>query len=269
VPHRTPLIFWLLLAATICVDAVAFSWAEAEPDPYGFAAFDALMLSQISIVCIWSGLTSEKSMWTRFSPFLAVVLATLVWGMFAKTPFIGKVGEEWSVRVGLVFVNQGLHAALLLAMLWLFKRSALWQRRSDSTAEWQFSIVDLLVVMTVVAVLGAGMRLTEIYDDSDWADIAHIGSSAVLATSSVFIWSLWRTPWVLRASGVIGVAIGLVAVVLIAEWMVHPGPQRRFPPAAYSVVLATHYLIQALVLIVWLGCGPILPDQAKSASAGS
>jgi hypothetical protein len=118
-PQRSSVIFWLLVAATISVDAVAFFWAEAEPDPYGFVVFDALMLSQISAICIWSGLRSEKSMWTRVSPLLAVVYATLIWGLISETNWIGKVGEEWSVRMSLAFVNHGLHAALLLSMLWL------------------------------------------------------------------------------------------------------------------------------------------------------
>jgi hypothetical protein len=260
-PHRSPPIFWLLLAATICVDAVAFSWADAEPDPYGFLVFDALVLSQISVVCIWSGLRSEKSMWTRFSPLLAVVLATLVWGMFSETNWIGRVGEEWSLRMGLIFVHQGLHAALLLAMLWLLKRTPLWKRRYDWAAEWQFSIADLLVVITVVAVLGAGMRFTKLFVDLDWvdADIVLIGGPAVLAMSGVFIWSLWRAPWILRASGVIGVAIGLAAVALLAEWTFS---------TAYPVVVATKFLIQAVVLMAWLAWGPLLP-RARPATSGN
>ncbi len=253
-PQRLPLIFWLLVAATISVDAVAFVWAEAVPDyAFGFIAFDVLVLSQISVVCIWSGLRLEKSMWTRFSPFLAIILASLVWGLFSERHFIGKVGEGWSRRVSLALVNQGFHAGLLLAMLWLLKRTAFWKRRYDPTAEWRFSIADLLVVFTIVAVLGTGMRLSEVYDDLDWlgwAEVVLMSGSAVLAMSAVLIWSLWRTPWVLRASGVVGVAIGLTAVKLLAE--------RRFP-AEHAVVIAAHFLIQTPVLIVWLAWGPLLP----------
>jgi len=76
-----------------------------------------------------------------------------------------------------------------------------------------------------------------------------MSGSAVLAISGVSIWSLWRTPWVLRASGVIGVAIGIAAVKLLAE--------RRFP-AEHASVVATHFLIQAPVLMVWLAWGPLL-----------
>jgi hypothetical protein len=261
-PPRTLLIFWLLLAATICVDVVAFSWAEAGRGySYGFIPFVALMLSQISIVCIWASLNSENSMWTRFSPFLAVVVASLVWGLFSERHFIGKVGEGWSRRLSVELVNQGLHAALLLAMLWLFKRTGFWKRRGNTTAEWQFSITDLLVVITVVAMLGAGMRMTKVYDDVDWlgwAEIVLMGGSAVLAMSGVFIWSHWRTPWVLRAFGVIGVAIGLAVVKLLAE--------RHFP-MEHAVVVATHFLIQAPVLIVWLAWGPLLPRARPSPQA--
>jgi hypothetical protein len=252
-PQRSPLIFWLLLAATLCVDAVAYSFAEAEPDPYGFVVFEALMLSQISVVCIWAGLRAEKSMWTRISPLLAIIYATLIWGMFSEAIWIGKVGEEWSVRMSLGLVNQGLHAALLLAMLWLLKRTALWKRRCDWANEWQFSIADLLVVITVVAVLGAAMRFAKVYDDLDWlgwGEIVLMGGPALLAMSGVLIWSLWWPHWVLRASGVIGVAIGLAAIVLVAERAFHTD---------YPVVVSTYFLIQAVVLMVWLAWGPLLP----------
>jgi hypothetical protein len=145
-------------------------------------------------------------------------------------------------------------------MLWLLKRTAFWKRRGYATAEWKFSIVDLMVVITVVAVLGAGMRLSEVYDDLEWlgwAEVVLMGGSAVLATLSVVMWSLFRTHWVLRSSGVIGVSIGLAAVKLLAE--------RRFP-AEHAVVVATHFLIQAPVLIVWLAWGPLLP-RARPANS--
>jgi type III secretory pathway component EscS len=156
-------------------------------------------------------------------------------------------------------VNQGIHAALVLAMLWLLKRTALWKRQSESTAEWQFSIADLLTVLTVVAVLGAGMRRTEMFENLEWADIATYGCPAVLAMSAVLIWSLWRAPWVLRASGVVGVAIGLVAVVLVAERGL------RFD-TKFTVVVATVYLIHAVVLMVWLAWGPLLPRSHQGIS---
>jgi hypothetical protein len=44
-PQHSPLIFWILLAATISVDAVAFAWAEAAHGEYGFIAFEALVIS--------------------------------------------------------------------------------------------------------------------------------------------------------------------------------------------------------------------------------
>jgi hypothetical protein len=99
------------------------------------------------------------------------------------------------------------------------------------------------------------MRFTEVFDHLDWASVGFIGSSAVLAVASAFIWSLWWTNWVLRISGVIGVAICLAAVLSFAEV-----PFTR----VFSVVIGAHHLIQALVLIVWLGSGPILPLARKA-----
>lgn len=258
-PHPSPIIFWLLLAATISIDAVAFSWAASEPDySYGFVTFDALMLSQISVVCIWSGLSVAKSIWTRISPFLAVIVASLAWGMLGFEHFAGTIGlQEWMERTSAALVHQGLHAAPLLAMLWLFKRTAYWKLKSDSSAEWQFSVADLLIVMTIVAVLGAGIRYTEVFGILDWTSVGFIGSSAILALASVFIWSLWWTPLFLRLCGVIGVAIFLAAALSFTE-----EPFTK----VFSVVIGTHYLIQALVLCMWLGCGSILPLSRASAA---
>jgi hypothetical protein len=261
-PQRSPAIFWLLLAATICIDAVAFSWAASEPDySYGFLTFDALMLSQISVVCIWSGLSVAKTIWTRISPILAVIVASLAWGMLGFDYSIeGFNLQESPYQTSIAFVAKGLHAALLVAMLWLFKRTAFWKQRSDSSAEWQFSVADLLIVMTIVAVLAAGMRYTDVLVPLDWTSVGFMSSSAILALASVFIWSLWWTPWVLRMCGVMGVAIFFAAAVSLAE-----EPFTR----VFSVIIGTHHLIQAIVLSTWLGCGPILPKQATSGAAGS
>jgi hypothetical protein len=103
------------------------------------------------------------------------------------------------------------------------------------------------------------MRYTEVFADLDWADAGFSGGSAVLAVASVFIWSLSK-PWILRLSGAMGAALCLAAAISSTE-----EPFTR----VFSVLIGTHCLIQALVLIVWLGCGPILPKQATSDAARS
>jgi len=99
-----------------------------------------------------------KSMWTRFSPFLAVVVASLAWGMFSETHFIGKVGEGWSKRVSVELVNQGLPAALLLAMLWLLKRTALWKRRLSASTQRMFTIRTAIVGCDRIVVSKASLE---------------------------------------------------------------------------------------------------------------
>ena len=57
-----------------------------------------------------------------------------------------------------------------------------------------------------------------------------------------------------QPSGVIAVAIGLAAARLLAEW--------HFS-TVFPVVVATHFLIQVPVLMVWLAWGPLLPHAAS------
>ncbi len=79
-PQRSPVIFWLLLAATISVDAVAYYWVVSENSPNSSIAIDALFTVQVSVVCIWSGLGNRRTVWTRIAPWLAALGASLVRG---------------------------------------------------------------------------------------------------------------------------------------------------------------------------------------------
>jgi hypothetical protein len=253
-PQRSPVIFWLLLTATLSVDAIAFSWAAIEPDySYGSVAFHALMLGQISVVCIGSGLSSANPALSRLVPFLSVLVASLAWGMFSFEHFNDQSGfEEWLERVSSALVYHGVHAALLLAMLWLFKRTTFWKQRSNSLAEWKFSIADLLVVMTVVAMLGAGLQLTNVL--WDLTSIGFLVSSLVLPLASVLFWSLAQ-PWIIRLPALLGCAMLLGLAVSLTFGI---------PDGEVILTFETHFLIQAIVLSIWLGCGRILPQHRVS-----
>jgi hypothetical protein len=256
-PQRSPIIFWLLFAATLSVDAITFSWAATEPDySYGSVAFYALTLGQISVVCIWSGLSSAKAAWSRLVPFLAVIVACLAWGMFSFEHFNERSGfQEWVERVSSALVYHGHHAALLLAMLWAFKRTTFWKQRTGSSAEWKFSIADLLLVTTVVAMLGAGLRLTNVF--LDWSSIGFLGSSVVLALASVFLWSLAQ-PRVIRFAVLLGFAILLGLAVSLTFGI---------PDGDVILTFEAHFLIHAIVLAIWLSCVPVLPQHGASAVA--
>jgi hypothetical protein len=174
-PQRSPNIFWLLLAATLSVDYVAFFWMVSGGGPrFAQVAYDALVVGQLSIVCIWAGLRSAKIFWSRAAPWAAMLIAAVAVGLFA-TP------QQW---VGLPYY--GLHVALLLSALWVFERTNFWRRQSGASSEWRYSLVHLLIAMTIVAILLATMRESQLVGPGDrWVNLAFICGSVVLAMFSI------------------------------------------------------------------------------------
>ena len=236
-PQRSPVIFWLLLAATVAIDAVVFAWMVLEPYPkFAAVAYDALVVGQLSVICIWSALTLAKTFWVRVAPLVAALLASVAMGMFGVPPR----ATSW-------LAYYGLHTALLLAAMWLFARTSFWRGRSGNLAKWRYSLAHLLVAMTVVAVLAAAMRGSELFDREGWINLAFILWSVILAVVSVVCWSL-SGHWLLRLAGVLGLA--LLFGVGLSVFEVLP---------VFPFIIGSHYLIQGIILSVWLGCGPILP----------
>ena len=252
-PPRSPIIFWLLLAATVCIDVLAWMAVEAPRGPYWAVVFDALVIGQLSVIGIWSALRLTKSVWTRILPWLAVILASAASGPFGGSPHV------WN---GLPYY--GLHVALLLTALWPFERTSFWRRRTGSKSEWKYSLAQLLVAMTMVAVLGAAIRHHQLFDDP-WPEIAiFICGNVVVAAASVVGWSLSRHA-LIRLAGGLGVALLLgLAVSLTFTALSAPG---EIPPPIVVFIFSSHYLIQAVVLGVWIGIGPILPPAQKTAVA--
>jgi hypothetical protein len=67
-----------------------------------------------------------------------------------------------------------------------------------------------------------------------------------VAISIVIIWCFSKH-WMLRLAGIIGftIVLGVVSILIV-----------RIPAA-----IGVHYMIQALVLSIWLGIGQILPPR--------
>jgi hypothetical protein len=242
--NRSPIIFWLLLAATIGVDAVAMSSSSLNTS---YLIVSALVLSQLSVVCIWLALTAPRTVVLRVTPFFAVLFAAVLSAEFSAglEPF----GEYFQFTL----TYYGFHAALLMAALWLLQRTAFWQRSGGAIREWKYSVADLLIAMTVVALLAALMRDSPLLGEFGWMNFQLAGGGVVLALVSVVAWSRsWH--WLLRLAVVVGCAILLGAaflVIPIVSWF-------------YFVFVGTDYLIQALVLSIWLALGPILPVFGES-----
>jgi hypothetical protein len=247
--QRSPIIFWLLLAATLSVDALLgyLIFSDRNSAEQLQTAFYAMMISQLSIVCIWSATRPTKTMATRISPLMAVAIE-------AATARRDGSAMNWERLVD-SFIMYGIHAAMLLVALWVLQRTRFWQRRTRMPEPWRYSLAHLVVVMTVVAVLGGLLHLRPISSEDVWFAILFMFSSVALAVASVCIWSLsWHV--ILRLAATLGFAV-MLGFASSLSLLIESGPT---PLASVFVfLLVAHFLIQGIVLSVWLGCVPILP----------
>jgi hypothetical protein len=249
--QRSPLIFWLLVAATVSLDAIAASLLasqEATTFIYAPLALHALILAQLGVVCIWSETQLAASFWSRAAPLIATVAAALISALIDAS-----TDPRESIRSN--FAMHGLYAALLIALLWLLQRTAFWRRRTGMARELQYSVAHLLVGTTVIAILAAAMRNSPFLGDELVVNIAFVFSSVALAIANTFIWSVaWH--WLLRLAAGLGVAI-LLGMTFPLLAVTYTEMSDFF--WLFSIMVGSHYLIQAIVLSLWLGCGPILP----------
>jgi hypothetical protein len=238
-PQHSPIVLWLLIAATLSVDSALFYLLVSQPYP-NLAAFpyDALIVGQLSVVCVWSVLNISGSIWAMLAPLFAVIVASIAIGLFERPSF------SWGLA------RYGTHTALLWIALWGLQRSNFWRRRSGAPMVWRYSIAHLLAVMTIVALLAALSRTAGLFTAEGWSEsMVFLCSSVVVTTSIVIVWCSSQH-WILRLAGIIGFAtlFGTMSALIV-----------RIPPA-----IGIHYMIQALVLSIWLGLGSILPLKADA-----
>ncbi len=255
-PQRSPVIVWLLFAATLCVDAVAWTAAKSPHGPYWELIYDALAAGQLGVVCIWSILRPRANVATRVAPWIAVIIASVA------ATYFGETRNVWQI-----VPYYGLHVALLLMALWLLVRTRYWEHRTGSAREWKYSVAQLLIVMTVVGLLGATLRGNEIFEDAAAAALFIFGSVAV-AVASLVSWTAARHI-LIRLAGALGVALAVGLVVWLVVSIVFAaayGP-REIPPLFTVTIFSSHYLIQAVVLSTWIALGQVLPLSAEAAVA--
>jgi hypothetical protein len=252
----SPIILWLLLAATFSVDAVFGYWTKSDRNSGAEleVAFYALMISQLSIVCVWSATRPTKTMATRILPVASVAAQALVIALLDRPSQF-----QHTLVDGLIYL--GTHAAILVAALWVLQRTRFWQRRTGTYHPWRYSLGNLLVLMTILAVLAGLLRVHPIFGDDLWFEIVFMISSVALAIASVFFWSLsWHS--VLRLAAVLCFALLLGLVCSLIE-IIKSGSTFA---SLFAFLMIAQFLIQGMVLSMWLGCGPILPD-ARAAAA--
>jgi hypothetical protein len=249
--QRSPVVYWSLFAATLAVDAVVLSWMAAEPYPanlYLVIAFHALVLSQLDLVSIWSAMGRPNQWWQRALPVPVVLLAAFLTARIMDEP----VASSDSFMNHMAYF--AIHAALLIAALWLLRRTAYWQRRTATAEALRFSLAQLLLLMTFVAVLATLVRRSPFFGDERWVNIAFLGSSVLLAVVNVCLWTLaWH--WLLRFAASLAAAILLGLTIPLSAILVSD----RVTILEF-IIIPSHYLIQSIVLSLWLAVAPILPD---------
>src|SRR4029079_7836953 len=165
-------------------------------DIYHTVICDALLATQVSVVCIWAVLGTNRVLWVPV--LIAVFVAGLAGAVCqdSSETFISR----WHLYVSLY----GLEAALLVFALWVFRD--LYWRRHVETRRWRFSLGQLLLVMTTAAVMTTTMRTGPFADESKWANVGFAVCVVVLSLVSAVVWSFtWH--WLLRLAATLAAAI--------------------------------------------------------------
>jgi hypothetical protein len=249
--RRAPVNFWLLLAATICVDAVSMVWKYAEGRAgHAESFFTALVFGHLSALGVWALFSSRQQLTRLFVPVVFAVAAAL-WT--ALTFPVTAPNVPWE-QIALAYSGLWLtHAAGLMALVWVLKRTTYGRRWGHpvEAGAWQFSMKHLLVAMTTFAVLVFVLRSSAMIRDA-WLGVAIvIVNSTGVALACVLVQS---APWhvVLRVAAIAGLA-ALLGSLLYAMNL-------------WPDVIAVN-LIHALVLFLWLEVGEILPARGRASTA--
>jgi hypothetical protein len=243
-PDRSPVITWLLLAATMCVNAVAYAYTGSNPISTQLheLTFFALLSAQLSLVCIWLSFHSIRLPWAT-----SIIVAALV----AAAALMTRVDNFW---VMLAYFS--LQVVVLLVIFWFVKRTEYWARRSGNAVKLRFSMAHLLLATTAVAIMVTVLRLSGLFEFEAALVVALSSGAVLVAVVSVLVWSLsWH--WVLRLAATFAFAmlLGLAYFMGGNEFL-----------ERYSMV---NYLTQAVILSAWLGLVPVLPMQNPAAGVAS
>lgn len=152
-PPRSPAIFWLLLAATLAVDAVAIYWVNQEFNPSSAVLYNALAFAQLSILSVWAILLPPKVQLRWLVPFVAGAIVAL---LLMTTR---ELGPQPGTLLIVTVVMWG-HVIICTCVLWLLKPTRLLADWIDptTTQKWQFGTAHLLMLMTLLAVVSISVK---------------------------------------------------------------------------------------------------------------
>jgi hypothetical protein len=236
--HHSPVIFWLLVAATICVDVVALFWAAASKFRGASATlFLGLAYGQLSVLCVWA-IVSHKTVGLRWIVPFVVGMAIGLFAAEAERPGNPNLWDNSIAFIGLFWV----HVIGVIVALWALKPTRLLRDSEVNTdgGDWRFSIKNLIALMTVTAILVAFLgrnRLLRV--EWDWVLLLALGNVVLL----LLVIGIQRTGMhsLLRLAG--GFA---AALILGAAW--------RWSGVSIGggLGVTVFYLIQAFVVWAWL-----------------
>jgi hypothetical protein len=264
----SPPLFWLLAAATAAVDAVAFVWLYTMGAVSSVSfLYDALVTAQLAVLCTWCVFGARRAIWAWGAAIVGVAAAGAAEAAALPAGFVESCGFY------------GIFVVILIAVLWVVKRSTLWQRISGlPSQDWQFSMLQLLAAMTVVALLITALRHSEVLvaapDLWKWVVVLSL-ADVILVTTTIFAWA-WGTRrksgqahWLPRLGVALAVALVLGAFELFLMRLGALGQDLAsyYQSGTISGMLA--YLVKLTVVIfIWLELAPVITfDEPTDAVA--
>jgi hypothetical protein len=230
--QRSPIIFWLLLAATISLDLVFASWIRLHGWTERLELLIlALVFGQLSVVCIWIVLSTQPVIYRCVVGAAAVPLAALaIRG--AEPPL------NYSESAALIAV----HFAGSVLALGLLKLYMAYRSRVPTAA--QFSMKHLFVLMTGIALMAAILGGSKLFRESWFIPSLLVANNVLIAVVALAFWfSRWH--WVGRVAATL-------AVTLFVGWCL------TFLREHLSGQFEIMNCIQALIVLAWLDWGEII-----------
>lgn len=257
-PKRSPIIFWLLLAATLCVDAVVVVWVmESGADAAEILGW-SLAFSQLGITCVWAIVCQPRVGWKWLVPIgLALAVAGTAVFIERRITILSSAGIREIVETTSVL---WLYVLITIGVLWLLKPTRVFKSyQATSTAPpWQFGLRHLILLMTLTPILLIAASVGGDYGDTllDPYLLFCLGLSSLLLISAILVVQRpWH--WVLKAGALSSCALAISVTSII------PNP---FSNELMLVTIPFH-LILALVYWPWLEV--LRPASATNGANGN
>jgi hypothetical protein len=245
-PQRSPVIFWLLVAATLAVDAVVVSWAYAGSLDRVEALYFGLVCGQISIVGIWACFSTAPRWWQWLtSPVAAFIAALLTVLLYERGQ---TYGMDDAFELGMVYFSLWtVQLLLVIGGVWFLRHTSLGERWGHCApiGRWQFSLKHLLAIMTFTPIALVAVKETRSIGDVWLPLVLWTLNNAILAVAAAIV-HMARFHPVVRLASLAALAI---AFGLFLEG-INLGPE--------SMAIN---LIQASVVFLWLEFGQLIPQR--------